>query len=136
MIAALILIGAFNGFDTHKTGIKAFILEHLQSHPDCESRQILDVVDSVEIISQFHNDHLVRGWVHEGKVYINTNKRVKQTPEKIVYLLIHELLHICGRCLNDSIRSDEPICVLFDRKIHHSMDIVKAIKEHFKAPKI
>lgn len=132
MSAILVTMIAFGDFDSYRTNLKELIAAHLLSHPDCESRQILDVIDDVEIIGQFHNDHLVRGWIHEGRVYINTNKRVKQTPEKIVYLLIHELLHICGHCLNDSIRSDEPICVLFDRKIHHSMDIVKAIKEHFK----
>ena len=134
-MSILLALIALSGFDGHRANVRDVIVDHLRLHPDCESRQILDVVDSVEIIGQFHNDHLVRGWVYEGKVYINTNKRVKQTPEKIVYLLIHELLHICGHCLNDSIRSNEPICVLFDRKIHHSMDIVKAIKEHFKAPK-
>lgn len=135
MSAILFTVIAFGGFDSYRTNLKELIAAHLLSHADCESRQILDVVDDVEIVESFHINPNLSGWIHEGKIFFNINKKHKWTDRKIALFLIHELIHICGHCLNDSIRSHDrgrPICVFFDRRIYHSMDLTDAIKRHFK----
>lgn len=135
MMALLFTLPAIGGPEAHKSQVRDLITAHLQGHPECESRQILPVLGDVEIVEAFHINPDVSGWVHEGKIFINTNKKCKWTDRKIALFLIHELIHTCGMCMNDSIRSydkNKPICVIFGRKIYHSMELTEAIKKHFR----
>ncbi len=123
----------FNGFDGHRASVADLVADHLKGHPDCEARQILSILPLVEIVEEFHVNPLVSGWFHGGKIFINMNRKCKWTDSKIALFLIHELIHACGLCLNDSIRSyAKPICTVFDRPIYHSEDLTRAIKKHFR----
>ena len=127
---ALILLA---GLDPCRTAVARLILDHMRAHPDCESAQILTVLPAVEIVESFHVNPDVSGWIHEGRIFINSNKKCKWTDRKIALFLIHELVHACGLCLNDSIRSyGRPICTIFGRPVYHSMDLTESIKKHFK----
>lgn len=124
--------------NTYKAGVRDLIVDHLSSHLSCESAQILRVLDAVEILPTSHVNPLLSGWTIEGKIFINNNPKHKWTDRKITLFLIHELIHICGHCLNDSVRSYDkakPICTFLGRRIYHSMDLTEVIKDHFKEGK-
>lgn len=121
-----------------KSGAERLIIGHLRDHPECEAREMLPDLASVEIVQEFHINPNVAGWIREGRIFINTNKKCKWTDRKIALFLIHELVHIRGHCLNDSIRSYDkakPICTFLGRRIYHSMDLTEVIKDHFKEGK-
>jgi hypothetical protein len=119
----------------YKSSVAELITEHLKEHSTCESAQILDILPAVEIVETFHINPNLSGWVHEGKIFINVNKKLKWTDRKVALFLIHELIHLSGLCLNDSIRvydKRKPICTIFDKPIYHSEDLTNAIKKHFR----
>ena len=108
---------------------KKVILNHLNRHPNCDAQD-----NDFEIKPIYIEDHRVAGRIVDVVVRININPKIKWTPYLyIVYIRIHEGIHVSGRCMNDSIRVyDTPICRVFDQDIYYSYDINKAIEKHFE----
>ena len=133
MVTLLVFLTLFGDFGSSRASLKEILASHLLSHPECESREMIEAIDSVGISWEFSCDQNVRAWILDGKIYLNSNKWIKWSDEQIALTLIHEMTHILGKCLNDSIRSHAaPICEAYGRKIYYSEDLSRAIKDHFK----
>jgi hypothetical protein len=119
-----------------KNEAKALIILHSQSHRDCTLNNLVDKIDSVDIILSPVNNPNQSMWVFPDdnimSHFIFVNSKAKWNRQKAIRNFIHETLHLKGMCCKDSSRSIQPICYLFNQSIYESVEINEALDKHLE----
>jgi hypothetical protein len=118
-----------NKLEEYRFNTLDVIKKHNDKHRDCLLNKLYPLIETIPI-AWFDGDKYSSAYILNGVVYINKN--VWRTSKDITVTIIHEVIHIYGMCLDDTVKQFVPICFVFNKPIYHSTDITKHIEDHLK----
>lgn len=110
---------------------------HLEGHTDCALKPSLPVLQNV-VLSFAPNSKSIKAWVIKREPIIFINSQLAWDDEEdAITTLIHESLHLTGKCGPDRamprVGDRMGVCRPFGVPLFTSPDITEAVKEHLIA---
>ena len=102
---------------------------HSQKHQECILNNLYSTVERMPI-EWLNGDLHTAAYAHNGKVFINRNMGI--SVKDGVVTVLHEAIHVNNICGEDVVKTEIPICYLFDKPVYYSTDITNHIQEHLK----